>query len=118
MKDFNVDRGIWFPNQLIDGNMTECVGISVCDIATDADGVTYDPDFTYAMAFRLQGKEPDTIGVDAWAGMQSAVAYGLLPMTADTLPVLQYGELYVANWRNYPQDQLTLAAQYARNGAK
>lgn len=118
MKDFNIDRGIFFPNQLIDGDPTECVGLTVTDMASDLDGVIYDPDFTYAMAFRLLGSEPNTLGVDAWAGIQSAVAYGLLPMAADTMPVLMLGELYVANWQNYPADQLALALKSARNGVK
>lgn len=118
MQDFNIDRCIWFPNQLIDGDATECVGLTVCNLTTNKTGIIYDPDFTYAMVFRLQGKEPSTAGVDPFAGMQSAVAYGLLPASADTLPALQYGELYVANWQNYSQTQRDLALQNVRNGVK
>lgn len=118
MNDFSVDKRTWLPSQLIDGNLSECVGLTICNMTTNKTGMVYDSDFTYAMGFRLLGQTPNTIGLDSWAGMQSAIAYGLLPAKDETITALQNGALYVANWQNYPQDQRDIALQNVRNGAK
>lgn len=118
MLDFSVDKRIFFPNQLINGETSACVGLTVCNLSTNKSGILFDGDFSYAMAFRLLGKEPNTVGVEAWAGMQAGVAYGLLPASLDTMSALVDGELYVAQWLNYPQSQRDAALPYARNGAK
>ena len=114
----NVDRNKWFPNQLVDGDPQECVAITICDIVGNIDGRQYDPDFTYAMTLRLEGVTPTTAGSDPLVGMESAVGFGLLPISLEDFSSKTMGEQYVANWQNYSTEDQKAALQYVQNGIK
>lgn len=114
----NVDKTNFFPNQATDGDPTECVAITVCDLLGNKYGIPFDPDYTYAQTLLLEGVEPTTAGSDYTLGMQTAVAYGALPMNEATFTALSMGELYAANWRNYTAAQKRDALQYVQNGIK
>lgn len=104
------------PNQLIDGDPTECVALSVADICANIDTQLYDPDFVYAMTLKLMNQQPTTAGLDPYSGMIEAVAYGLLPITLETFTAKVMGELYVANYQNYPAADRTAAMKWAKRG--
>ena len=74
------------------------------------------PDFSYAMTLYLAGQAPNTSGLDPYTAMQAAVAYGLLPISLASFTTKTMGELYIANWKNYPTDQQNAALRYARKG--
>lgn len=112
----NLDYNKRFPNQLLDGDPTECVAITIADICGNLDNTSYDSDFTYAMTLHLQGVEPTTAGSDPYYGMNSAVAYGLLPSAIDTTSAKDQGEIYVANWQNYTEEQRLEARKHRQNG--
>lgn len=105
-----------FPSQLIDGDPTECVALTVADIKGNIDSQLYDPDFTYAMTLRLMGQQPTTAGLDPYSGMLEAVAYGLLPISLESFTAKTMGELYIANWQNYTPAQRQFALRWAANG--
>ncbi len=114
----NLDKLKNFPNQLIDGDPTECVALTVADICGNMDGVPYDPDFLYAYTLKLMGKEPNTSGLDPLTGMLTPVVYGLLPLSAADFSAKVMGELYVANYKNYSMDDRLLAQKFPRTGVK
>jgi len=114
----NLDKLQLFPNQATDHDETECVALSVADIAGNIDGQAYDPDFSYAFALKLMGVLPTTGGEDPLAGMQSAVCFGLLPAAEETFTALTVGELYVANFQNYTPTQCQEALQCVKKGVR
>ncbi len=105
-------------NQLIDGNPTECVSLTVADICGNTDNELYDPDLIYADALKIMGKDPNTAGLDPIAGMQAAVVYGCLPMSQESFNAKTMGELYIANWKNYPLYERQAAQQHVRRGVR
>lgn len=113
-----IDKNQYFPNQLIDGNSTECVALTVADICGNIDSQLYDPDFNYAFTLYLQGIQPNTAGLDPRAGILSTVAYGLLPMSEADFTAKTMGELYIANFANYSKEDVASALKNARNGIK
>lgn len=114
----NLDKNGLFPNQLdpAENDAQECVALSISDICSNVDNLVYSPDFTYAMALHIKGSEPSTDGLDPYAAMLATVAYGLLPARSADFTARVMGELYIANWRNYAQDDVAEALKYARNG--
>ena len=114
MLDYNQQ----FPNQEIDNNQTECVALTVTDICGNIDSQLYDPDFSYAFTLKLLGVQPTTAGLDPYSGMLSAVAYGLLPISLETFTSKVMGELYAANFQNYPSKDPPAALKWAMRGVK
>jgi hypothetical protein len=109
----NLDKLRLFPNQILDGDFTECVGLSVADIAGNIWEIPFNADFTYAASLYIQGKSPTTAGTDPRAGMYSGCAYGFLPDTDETFTASTVGELYAANLNNYSAQQKAQALPYA-----
>ncbi len=112
------DKLVNFPNQIIDNDPTECVALTVADICGNIDNQLYDPDLIYANALKIENETPSTLGLDPLAGMQAAIVYGCLPMTLDTFSAKTMGQLYIANWQNYPLFQRQEAQKHTRNGIK
>jgi len=112
----NLDHLQQFPNQLVDGDPSECVALSVADIAGNIDSQLYDPDIIYAYTLRLMGQQPNTGGLDPYTGMLCPVVYGLLPISLETFTAKTMGELYVANYQNYTPDERIAALKWARRG--
>ncbi len=114
----NLDRNRVFYNQLVDGDFTECGGIAASDIQGNIIGIAPDPDFSYAMGLRAAGSDPTTAGSDPKADMDGVVCWGILPASAETFTAATKGELWVANYQNYPADQQAIALQYTNLGVK
>lgn len=112
----NLDKNKVFPSQIIDGDPTECVALTVADICGNIDGQLYDPDILYAYTLRLMNQWPNTGGLDPYTGMLTPIVYGNLPVSLETFTAKTVGELYVANWQNYTNDQRIAAKQYTKNG--
>lgn len=112
----NLDKNQLFPNQLTDGDFTECVGITVADVVGNMVGVPMDPDFSYAAGFNVANKEPSTAGEDPDWGTDGAIAFGCLPASLETFTALSAGEQFVMNFQNYSDEQKQKALQYAQNG--
>lgn len=113
-----IDKNQYFLDQRIDGNSTECVALTVTDICGNIDGQLYDADFVYAFTLYLQGIQPNTAGLDPYAGILSTVAYGLLPISEADFTAKTMGELYVANFENYSKEDVASALRNTRNGVK
>ncbi len=114
----NLDKLKNFPNQNTDGDPNSCVALTVADICGNIDGELYDPDLIYADALKIMNKAPNTAGLDPLAGMQAAVIYGCLPLTQDSFDAKTMGELYIANWQNYPLYERQAAQQHVQRGVK
>lgn len=114
----NLDTNKVFPNQEIDNDQTECVALTVADIAGNTDKQLYDPDMVYAMTLLLEGQQPNTNGLDPEQGMMAAICFGLLPISLETFTAKTMGELYVANAANYTPIQKAAMAQHVKNGKK
>lgn len=112
----NLDKNRFFANQVIDNDPTECVALTVADIAGNITGQLYDPDMVYANALKIMNETPNVLGLDPKAGMQSAVVYGLLPVTEETFNAKTTSQLYIANWQNYPPAQRASAQQHVMRG--
>ncbi len=105
-----------FPSQLIDGDSTECVSLSVTDICGNIDSQLYDPDIHYAYTLRLMNQTPNTGGLDPYTGMLTPIVYGLLPISLETFTAKTMGELFVANYMNYTNSERVAALKWAKNG--
>lgn len=112
----NVDRLKRFPSQLIEQRPTECQAETVSDLLANINGAPFDPGFTYAMTLKLQGSQPSTAGADPLAAMLSAVVYGALPTEKEPFDASSMGELFEANWLNYPAQDVPLARNYITRG--
>jgi hypothetical protein len=99
--DFNLDAGLWMPDQEADEAPTECTGYTVTDIKADFDKVLYTPDWQYAKTLQLEGVTPTTGGADFHVAMQSAVVFGALKMINMPFSAATKGELFVANIKNW-----------------
>lgn len=109
-----MDKNKIFPSQLSDFDLYECTALAVCDLAGNILGKQFSNDFTYAATLQLEGVAPDVDpdGADPWTALQSAVAYGLLPLENATFTSKTKGELYSANWLNYTAEERSLALQH------
>ena len=114
--DFNLDAGIWNPNQDTDGAPTECVGYTTADILADIFKEQFSPDFSYAAALYITGEGPGTNGASFHAGIQGAVGVGGMPEANAVFSALTKGELYVSDFNNYQPFQKTEALKYVQNG--
>lgn len=112
----NLDKLQLFPNQLVDHDETECVGLTVADIIGNLTNTPCDPDFNYAVTFALMGQLPSDGGTDPIAGMQGGVCFGALPATLETFSSQKNGELYAANYNNYTSGNYQAAKLKAQNG--
>lgn len=100
-----------FPNQLADFDPYECTALATADLAGNILGIPLSNDFTYAATNYLGGTDPmgDPDGADPWTALQSAVAYGVLPLTDATFTAKTKGEFYCANFLNYTQQERNIA---------
>lgn len=114
--DFNLDAGIWNPDQEADGAPTECVGYTAADILTDLLKMQIDPDFGYAAARFISGDGPGTEGASFHAGLQGLIAVGGLPKALATFSAADRGELYCSDWNSWEPYQKTKALLNAQNG--
>lgn len=112
------DKNKNFPNQLTDFDVLECAALAVTDVAGNIDGRLYNPDYTYAATIFLEGVPPGEQGTDPWVAVQSAVAYGLLPIENALFTAKTKGEFYASNWANYPQSVRTIALQHQQVAPK
>lgn len=110
------DKNKVFWNQLTEHDEQECVGITVADIVGNILGIVCDPDYSYATSFMVSGDTAGVDGTDPLAGFQAAVCYGVLPASNETFTAATMGEAYVAQFNNYPPNQVADARQYAQNG--
>src|ERR1700681_1915798 len=101
----NLDFLKLFPNQRTDNDPFECVGLTIADVLSNKLGQTFDPDFSYSLGFYINRQSPADAGIDAYAAMCAAVAYGLLPTSLETFTAKTTSELYVANFANFSKDQ-------------
>lgn len=116
IQDFNLDKGLWMPDQVADSAPTECTGYGVSDVISDLTGQLQSPDFSFAAAQWVEGVTPNTGGADGHDAMQGAVIRGTLPKTAATFSAKTIGELYCANMQNWNLVQ-SLALKNVQNGA-
>lgn len=116
----NLDFNKVFPNQQnpAERNPFECVGLSIADIVGNTTKSFFDPDFNYSLGFYLPNKIPADAGIIPYDAVLGAIAYGLLPVSAETFNAQTMGELFVANFNNYISDQKKLALQFAQNGVR
>lgn len=97
--DFNLDAGIWNPNQNTDGKDTECTSYFVCDAFTDRTRKIYVPGFTFGATTFIENVQPTDSGADPLSALESAVACGVLQNIY--APVQPQSELEDANWANW-----------------
>ncbi len=109
-----MDRNKIFPNQLVDGDLYECVALTVADLTGNILGFPVNPDFTYAATLSLEGVTPgvDPQGSDPWTALQSAVGYGVLPQSLAAFTAKTKGELYASDFRDYGPTQRQVAVQH------
>lgn len=114
----NLDVSKFFPDQRVDGDFTECCGLTIADIMGNKDGVLYDPDFAYSMGLYIRGQQPSTAGEDPYWTMAGAVSYGALSVSLETFTAKTMGELYASNYNNYTALQKSSALSHVENGFK
>lgn len=112
--DFNLDVMAQKENQETDGAPTECTGYAISHIVGNLKRQVFTPDWMYAMTLLLEGSVPTEIGADPLTAMQAAIAYGLLPKSMSTFSSSTEGELYCANWKNWPTALRSIAAKNAQ----
>lgn len=79
---FSVDRGLTNRDQNADGWPFSCTGQTTADIATDQDGLIYDPIFTYKKTCYMEGHDPNQ-GCQIRNSIKSARIYGMKPEHVD-----------------------------------
>lgn len=112
----NLDRLQLFPNQQVDGDPTECAGISVADVRGNMLGIPMDPDFSYAAGFTVMGNTPSLVGESPLDAVDGVISLGCLPASEDTSTALSNGEAFVMQFQNYSPQQKADALKYAANG--
>lgn len=112
--DFNVDSGLQMPNQNTDQAETECTNYTTTDLATDIDKQIYSPDWGYAQTLRMEGSEPTTEGADPLTAMEVGISQGFLPRASVSLTASNSGELFCANYKNWPTILGTLALKWTK----
>lgn len=111
--DFNLDAGLWMPDQDADGAFTECTGYTVTDIKSDWDKRLYSPDWQFAKTLQLANVSPligAQNGADIHIAMQSAVVFGSLEAKMAPFTALLKGEQFVADINNWPFSPLNTEA--------
>lgn len=116
IEDFNVDAGLWMPDQIADAAETECTSYAVTDILADVFKKLFSPDWQYAMTQWLQGVTPNEMGADPHVAMQTAILLGALLASDAPFSAKSMGELYSANWHNWPSNLNSVAAVFGQNG--
>lgn len=116
IEDFNLDSGIWNPNQETDNAPTECVGYTAADLLTDIFKMQFDPDFAYAAAKYVAGDGPGDQGTSFHAGIQGVIGVGGIGAQSATFSATTRGELFVSDWNNWKPYLKTLALKYVQNG--
>lgn len=121
--DFNVDPGLWMPDQNADQGFTECVGYTGADHMVDIFHTLFLPDFSYAAARYITGEGPGTNGASFHAGMEGLVGVGACPAIdyeriSTVFTAKGKGELYVSDWRNWPAQAKTDSLGYVQNGVR
>lgn len=106
-----------FPDQNEEHRTMGCVGETIADIGGNIFGIPMDAGFSEAAGYAVNGLPPSDKGQNAFAGMQGAVGYGMLPIAKETFDSKQKGELYENTFVNYSDDQKKAALAYALNGA-
>ncbi len=114
--DFNLDSGLWTPDQNADGAPTECVGYTVAEIITDIKKKIQSPDFGYAGSLWLEGNGPSVNGVDFHLGLESAVVVGSIDIDQSLIRASNKGELFVSDINNYSDSLRKLALTNVQNG--
>lgn len=114
--DFNLDAGIWNPNQDADGAPTECVGYTNADMLADIFKKQFDPDFLYAAARYVSGEGPGEGGTSFHAGIEAVVGMGGLLSSDATFTAKSRGEIFASNINNYQPYQKTNALKFVQNG--
>ena len=114
--DFNLDAGLWTPDQNADKAPTECVGYTRSEILTDKFKKIQSPDFGYAAALWLEGNGPSDSGVDFHLGLESAVVVGSIDIDQSPISAAKNGELFVSDINNYPDSLRKLALANSQNG--
>lgn len=114
--DFNLDKGIWMPDQNADQAETECTGYWPADLVTDITGIIQTPDFSYAVNLWIENVVPNTGGADIHSGAKGLVIRGTLPAALANFSAKTMGELYVANIKNWSQAQSIAALKNVQRG--
>lgn len=104
------------PDQDALGGSTECTGYTPTDLAADIFKRLFSPDWQYAMNLWLQGAPPNVNGSDAHIAMLVPILRGLLPASSAPFNALSNGELFCANWRNWPLPLNDIATAFGQNG--
>lgn len=104
--DFNLDAGIWNPNQDADNKPTMCTSYHVADTFSDIFRKQYVPGFTFGATTFIENIPPTTAGADPLTALQSAVIAGVLTSDYNAQPQT---EIMDANWDNWAQYQRTAA---------
>lgn len=112
----NLDRRKHFPHQYQEGRFNFCVGETVSDILANVHDQAFDPDFSYAGGLAIQGKPASDGGLQPYAAMLAACAYGALPERDDISDPLDTSALHEADFRSYTTEQKQHAAYYTANG--
>ncbi len=114
--DFNLDVGLWMPNQDDDNAPTECVGYEMADIMTDLTKIVQNPDFAYSAALFMESTQPSDGGADFHAGMEALVIMGSMSQNFARFTAKSTSELYCANWSNWTVTEKRQAALKGQNG--
>lgn len=106
--DFELDSGLWNPNQEADNKPTECTSYHVADTFTDLLKKQCVPGFTFGATTFVENISPTTAGADPLAALQSSVIAGVLTSDHNAQPQT---EIMDANWSNWAEYQRTAALQ-------
>lgn len=80
--EVNYDNGVTVPDQNADGKPYGCTGYTQSELATDFDGVVYQPGFTYEKTCEIEGHGMDR-GCQIGNSFKSGRVYGM-QMTTET----------------------------------
>jgi len=111
-----LDKLQLFPDEATSGCNGECVGFTRSDIVGNIIGQPCDLEYAYASGLWMSGSEPTTAGEDFYAGMAANLVVGDLLVSEETFNAQSKGQLYDANFSNYPADQVTEAQKNSMGG--
>ena len=112
----DLDKNKRFNLQNAEHRPEECFGEAFADVIGNHFETLFDPDFSMAAGFHIQGKGGSDDGMDLKAGLYGAVAYGALPENLDTSDPLQTSEAKETDWGSYTPQQIATAAKFAPTG--
>lgn len=95
----NVDAGLTNENQ---EQTSICTAETVTDIKTDENKIPYSVDWQYAQTLRLMGVPATYQGGDLKTAFSVPIAVGLLLKSEAPFTFRDYGQSYIADWRNWP----------------